>query len=59
MITDKEATAIVETATDKENRAAASLTLLIYCCIGEIPATVNIPIQQKALSIEVIREICS
>jgi len=59
MITDEEATAIVETATDKESRAAASLTFLIYHCIGEIPSTVDIPIQQKALSIEVIREICS
>ena len=59
MITDKEATAIVETATDKENRAAASLTFLIYHCIGKIPDAVDIPIQQKALSIEVIREICS
>ncbi len=46
-------------ATDKENRAAASLTFLIYHCIGEIPDPVDIPIQQKALSIEVIREICS
>ncbi len=59
MITDKEAAAILETATDKENRAAASLTFLIYHCIGEIPDTVNIPIQQKALSVEVVREICS
>ena len=58
-MTDEEATAIVETATDKENRAAASLTFLIYHCIGEIPSVVDIPTQQKALSIEVIREICS
>ena len=58
MVTDEEAAAILETATDKETRAAVGLTFLIYYCIGETPDTVDIPIQQKALSIETIRDIC-
>ena len=59
MVTDEEAAAILETATDKETRAAVGLIFLIYYCMGEIPDAVDIPIQQKALSIEVIRKICS
>jgi len=58
MITEEEATIILEKATDAETKASVSLAFLIYFIIlKHVPNADEIPIQLKALSIETVRKI--
>ena len=58
MISQEEATAIVETATKAEASASAHLVLLIYGLITpDIPDAYDIPIRLKALAINVVKSI--
>lgn len=57
-MTEEEAIAILESATEKEITSSARLVFLIYTLAGkEIPYGRDIPNQIKALSIETVQAI--